>query len=127
MPQIRILVVDDEPLIRLITVDALTAAGYDVSEAATAAEAMMKFSGNPTFAAAIIDLGLPDRPGDALVNDIRAASPALPIVIASGRGDAQLVRRFRADAQTRILPKPYGEEALINALVALGVAIAHDE
>jgi DNA-binding NtrC family response regulator len=125
MPGARILVVEDEPLIRMIAVEALQDAGFGVAEAASAAEAMAHLVGDDLrFDAAIIDIGLPDRPGDMLAEDIRAVRPDLPIVIASGRGDAQLAHRFSADPQVRILGKPYHNEALSEALAALGVRSA---
>ncbi len=124
-PGARILVVEDEPLIRMIAVEALLDAGFGVDEAANAAEAMAHLGGGALrFDAAIIDIGLPDRPGDRLAEDIRAIWPDLPIVIASGRGDAQLADRFAADPQVRILGKPYHNEALCDALATLGVRSA---
>jgi hypothetical protein len=38
--------------------------------------------------AVIVDMGLPDRKGDALVQEIRSIYPLLPIVIAGGQGRA---------------------------------------
>jgi DNA-binding response OmpR family regulator len=125
IPGARILVVEDEPLIRMIAVEALLDAGFEVGEAANAAEAMAHLDrGDVRFDAAIIDIGLPDRPGDLLAQDIRAVWPDLPIVIASGRGDAQIADRFSADRRVRILGKPYHNEALCDALAALGVRSA---
>ncbi|MCW3474883.1 response regulator [Limobrevibacterium gyesilva] len=118
----RILVVEDEPLIRMVAVDTLRDAGFQVEEAASAAEAMAKVhDGGWRFDAAIIDIGLPDRPGDKLVLEIRATWPDLPIVIASGHDRAQFIGRFTSDSQLRVVSKPYNNEALSDALAALGI------
>jgi two-component SAPR family response regulator len=47
--------------------------------------------------AAIIDVGLPDRRGDALVAEMRAIKPSLPIVIASGYEEERLRDRFKLE------------------------------
>ena len=64
-----ILVVEDELLVRMFAVDALEDAGFRVLEAGTAAEAMKALNGATNVRAALIDMGLPDRPGDHLRAD----------------------------------------------------------
>jgi DNA-binding LytR/AlgR family response regulator len=74
-------------------------------------------------AAAIVDIGLPDRPGDALVKDIRARYPDLPIVIASGQGEAALHETFKDVERIAILSKPYFGDRLRAALMSLNVGV----
>src|SRR5688572_13101128 len=89
-----ILVVEDEFLVRMFTVDALEDAGFRVVQAGTAAEAMAALRGTTDFGAALVDIGLPDRPGDQLAEEIHALRADLPIVIASGRSSRELRERF---------------------------------
>jgi DNA-binding NarL/FixJ family response regulator len=49
---------------------------------------------NDDVCTAIIDIGLPDRRGDALVAEVRAINPSLPIVIASGYVEEALREGF---------------------------------
>lgn len=79
----RILVVDDEPQIQRFLKPALSAAGYDVVEAATGAEALKAVA---TLAPDLIvlDLGLPDMDGKEIIASLRGWSE-LPIVILSAR------------------------------------------
>lgn len=114
------LIVEDETLVRMAAVDALEESGFAVEEAGNAREAMAKFSGS-TFAAAIIDLGLPDRPGDQVAAEMRAARRDFPILVASGRSDAELQARFASDGRVALVGKPYTSTALIEALLKLGV------
>ena len=119
----RILIVEDEALIRLFVADTLEDAGFRPEEADTAAQAASKLDAeNPGFAAAIIDLGLPDKPGDVLADETRARWPDLPIVIASGRDRNELVHRFNGDSRIAVLGKPYTSEMLLSTLRALGVS-----
>jgi CheY-like chemotaxis protein len=117
----RVLVIEDEPLICALALEALSDFGYIADDAASAAEALAKLGDSP-FDAVIIDVGLPDRPGDALAEEVRARWPALIIVMASGYDGVELARRFAADPLVRIVTKPYSIEALHAALLALGVA-----
>lgn len=120
----RLLLVEDEALIRMIIVEILRDDGYEVSEASSSSEAASHLTGDtPFFDAAIVDVGLPDRPGDVLVEEIRARFPDLPIVMASGLDGVQLAHRFSGDARIRVVAKPYSEAALYSALAELGIAV----
>ncbi|WP_310188021.1 response regulator [Mesorhizobium sp. BE184] len=79
----RILVVDDEPRIRRFLRLALEAAGYDVVEATTGAEAL-KAAVTAAPALVILDLGLPDMDGKDVISRLRAWSQ-VPIIILSAR------------------------------------------
>lgn len=119
-----ILLVEDELLVRMFAVDALEDAGFRVLEAGTAAEAMKALNGAANVRAALIDMGLPDRPGDQLADEIQALRPDLPIVIASGRSGRELRERFAASPRIAILVKPYTAPLLLETLAGVGVAPA---
>jgi two-component system KDP operon response regulator KdpE len=79
----RILVVDDEPQIQRFLRPALTAAGYEVIEAGTGAEAL-KAAATAAPDIVILDLGLPDMDGKDVIAKLRAWSD-VPIIILSAR------------------------------------------
>lgn len=79
----RILVVDDEPQIQRFLKPALNAAGYEVVEAATGAEAL-KAVATAAPDVVILDLGLPDMDGKDVVAQLRGWSD-IPIIILSAR------------------------------------------
>jgi two-component system, OmpR family, KDP operon response regulator KdpE len=79
----RILVVDDEPQIQRFLKPALNAAGYDVIEALSGAEAL-KAVATAAPDVIILDLGLPDMDGKEVIAQIRGWS-RLPIIILSAR------------------------------------------
>jgi len=122
MSTIRILIVEDEPLIRLFVMDSLEEYGFQVLEADTAAEATkMLTAENGSVDAVIIDVGLPDRPGDVLAGELRTKWANLPIVIASGRDVNEFAKPFGQDARVAVLGKPYSTEMLLDALRKVGV------
>jgi two-component system KDP operon response regulator KdpE len=79
----RILVVDDEPQIQRFLKPALTAAGYDVIEAGTGAEALRAVATRAPDLV-ILDLGLPDMDGKEVIANLRGWSD-LPVIILSAR------------------------------------------
>lgn len=83
MNQSRILVVDDEPQIQRFLKPSLMAAGYEVVEAGTGAEAL-KAVATQAPDLVILDLGLPDMDGKDVIASLRAWSD-IPIVILSAR------------------------------------------
>ncbi len=118
----RVLVVEDEELVRMVAADALKELGYRVEEAGSATEAANKVRvAGAHIDAAIIDIGLPDRRGDALAAELRALYADLPIVIASGYTESALQERFGKDPLLRFLTKPYDIERLGKTLRSLGV------
>jgi DNA-binding response OmpR family regulator len=118
----RVLIVEDEMLVRMFAVDALEDAGFQVLQAGDAHEATTALDGATDLAAVIVDMGLPDRPGDQLATEMRARLQDLPILIASGRSERELKERFAADKRIGVLVKPFTASMLVNALAALGIS-----
>ena len=80
-----ILVIDDEPQIHRFLGPALEAAGYAALRAETAREGLrLATSRGP--ACVLLDLGLPDMDGEAIIRRIRSWS-AMPILVISARSD----------------------------------------
>lgn len=117
----RVLIVEDEMLVRMFAVDALEDAGFQVLQAGDAAEAVNAIHGAGDVEAVIVDMGLPDRSGDQLAAEMRAQRQDLPILIASGRSERELKDRFATDPRVGVLVKPYTAGMLIAALSSLGV------
>lgn len=118
----RLLIVEDEVLVRMFAVDALEDAGFQVEQASTGAEALAlleRLKGD--IGAVVIDLGLPDRPGDEVALQMRTISRDIPILIASGRSEKELRERFQVDGRVGIMVKPFTGPMLVAALEDLGI------
>ena len=83
----RVLIVDDEPQIRRFLRNSLPPHGYECIEAATGAEALAAFAKEKPDAV-ILDLGLPDKDGFGVIQQIRE-SALTPIVVLSARSDVE--------------------------------------
>ena len=118
-----LLFVEDDAMMRGLMADALQDSGFRVLQAATGREAITRLRlGAGSIDAAVVDLGLPDMRGDELVGELRAIDTRLPIVIASGYGEATMRTRFADDPLLRFLEKPYVSTQLEDLLRDLGVA-----
>ena len=121
-----VLLVEDEALIRFAALDALEELGFRVKEANTVVEARAAMQmPDEVVDAVIVDVGLPDGRGDDLAAELRAADQRLPIVIASGYGEAQFRARFPNDPMMAFLDKPYEHTQLERVLARLGVKGKH--
>lgn len=106
MSQERILVVDDEPQILRFLKPSLTAAGYEVLTAETAADAL-KLAALKSPDVILLDLGLPDRDGKEVIRELRTWS-ATPIIVVSARDrEAEKVDAFDLGADDYV-NKPFG-------------------
>lgn len=120
----KILVVEDEPLVRLLAVSILEEAGWRCVEAPTGELGLDHMRRQPDqFAAALVDLGLPGKPGDEIAAEMLKLRAELPIVIVSGHEESTIRARVSGDA-IGVVAKPYTAPALIDALSKLGVVPA---
>jgi DNA-binding response OmpR family regulator len=109
-------------LLSLLVTDMLSERGFVVEAAANFKEAVLKArSMHQELAAAVVDLGLPDRPGDELVGELRALRSDLPIVLATGYADEVIRQRFPPLARLQILSKPFNSNELMAAFERIGV------
>jgi PAS domain S-box-containing protein len=124
----RVLLVEDEPLIQMLAVEYLENMGLRVDTAGSAAEAMNKLQLVPGGVdAVILDLGLPDRRGDDLLREIRTVHGALPILLATGQGMANLREEFKNEKGIAFVTKPYSALDLRLGLRKLGIHVAASE
>ena len=116
----HILVVEDEAPIRRLLATTLEAEGYQVFAAATAREGET-LAGNRRIDLFLIDLGLPDRDGVALIRQLRTWTRR-PIIVLSARSqERQKVEALDAGADD-YLSKPFGVAELH---ARLRVALRH--
>ena len=88
MPGLRILVVDDEPMVRSVAAQLLRLRGFVVDEASTALEAL-RMSSMQTFDLILTDLGMPEMSGSELARQVKKKNPSLPIILVTGHTDAE--------------------------------------
>ena len=112
----KILIVDDEPQIQRFLRAGLPPHGYDCIEAATAADALKQFARERPDAV-ILDLGMPDRDGFAVIQDIRSHG-LTPIVVLSARSDVEGKVRALEMGADDFVTKPFDMAELLARLKA---------
>jgi DNA-binding response OmpR family regulator len=108
VPQRTVLVVDDDPAIRLLCRVNLELDGHSVTEAGTlddAREAMVE----DTFDLVILDVHVAGGDGRDLLAELRRSKPELPVALLTGSADRSELVRTGADA---LIPKPFTLEEL---------------
>jgi len=111
MRPLRIMVVDDEELVRRGTAEMLRSLGHDVTEAEGGAEALVTLATIPGIELVVTDYKMPRMDGADLARRIREVHPGLPILLISGyTGAAESV------AGLLRLNKPFGLTELAEAL-----------
>jgi CheY-like chemotaxis protein len=110
----RVLVVEDEYLIRMLLEDMLAELGYDVAAAVDSIAKASAFATDGEFDVAILDVNL-DGEEIFPVADI-LAKRGLPFVFVSGHGEQSLLERFRGRPS---LQKPFQSEQIKTTLAKL--------
>jgi len=117
----RILVIDDDPVVRGMLVEMLQREGYDVDEAEDGRAGMKRFRERPS-ALVITDVVMPEQEGLETLMQLRQSAQPVKVMAISGGGrvgaDAYLnsARTLGADA---ILAKPFGREELLDLVTKL--------
>lgn len=107
----RVLLVEDEVVLRMSTTDMLERLGCFVSGVGSGEHALELLSKDETFDLLLTDLGLPGMSGEELATAVRRQFPRLPVVIASGYG-----RPLAATEGFQFVSKPYSSVDLQQAL-----------
>jgi DNA-binding NtrC family response regulator len=121
-PPLRVLVVDDELLIRWSLGEALRAAGYTVVEGRDANEARRAIGdGARPPDVVVLDYRLPDSNDLALLTTIRREAPGTPVILMTAHGTAELIDGALALGVYRVVSKPF-EVHDMTSLVAEALA-----
>ncbi|RWX74802.1 PAS domain S-box protein [Neorhizobium lilium] len=112
--KLSVLVVEDEPLIRMATVDMLEELGHAVCEAGAGQQALdMLDKSQPDIV--LTDLGLPGMDGETFCHEIRRRWPKVAIIFATGKDQGPALGDR---SRTALLRKPFGVDELKTALAA---------
>lgn len=115
---VRILVVEDEPLLRDMLDDALTLARAQVTSTPDGAVAWRAWQAG-TFDLVLSDYRMPDCTGLELLERIRTTGAATPFILISGQGLEGQEAALMRDPRVRLLPKPFELPRLVDLMVEL--------
>ncbi|MEA3039049.1 MAG: two-component system, response regulator PdtaR [Sphingomonadales bacterium] len=116
-----VLIVDDEPLIRMAAADTVADAGVASFEAADGGEALELIEEHPEIALVVTDVEMPGMDGVTLARRACTLRPELGIIVTSARGEVSRPDLPRGGA---FLAKPYGTRQLL-ALIRDKLGLVH--
>ncbi len=117
LPSLRVLVVEDDELVRRLTVRRLRYLGHKVLQAANADEALQVFKAHPDIELLMTDMIMPDSlSGHELALLLRRRQPELRVIIASGYSEQLEALEKLPEERMVFLRKPYDNHQLKDAL-----------
>ncbi|MBX7210966.1 MAG: response regulator [Verrucomicrobiaceae bacterium] len=129
-PSSRILVLEDDPLVRSLITRNLTSQGFDVGESAEGSETVRLYQeamheGRP-YDLVVLDLSIPNGMGGVrAMEKLRSFDPNVLAIVSSGYSDDPVMAKPAAYGFAAVLPKPYEPVDLLrlvkNVLSARGV------
>lgn len=117
----KILLVEDEDVVRTIAERALVRAGYTVVTAIHGADGLTRMAGARDIDLVISDVMMPEMDGPTMAARIRETRPDIPVLFMSGYAEEQL-RQSIALANVGFLPKPFSVNQLLEAVEAIRAA-----
>ncbi|MEO1084562.1 MAG: response regulator [Acidobacteriota bacterium] len=103
-----LLIVDDEPGVRLVLERMLKRLGYEVLSAETAHRGLDAVAEHAEISLIVLDLGLPDMKGEAVLERLADMGSRLPVLVSSGASAEELDELMAAQsAVAGVLRKPF--------------------
>jgi CheY-like chemotaxis protein len=114
---VRVLLVDDEEMLRESTSEALATLGAEVILAADGQEAVnIIFDQKDSIDLVFMDLTMPRMDGRQAFQEIRKIAPAMPVILTSGYNEQESIQHFIGRGLAGFLQKPYTLKALGETL-----------
>ena len=110
----HLLVVEDDKSVRAAVVRGLRSAGYTVTEARNADEALKALRADQSIDLLITDMVMPGKPGATLLTEARAHRPGLPAIVLSGYSEQFGGETWRVPQRAVFVEKPVSPTELIR-------------
>ena len=115
-----VLVVDDEPVIRMLVAEILNELGYSALEAADGAAALQVLRSAVRIDLLVTDVGLPgDMNGRQVADAGRVGRPGLKVLFITGYAETAVLSHGQLDPGMHVLTKPFAMEALAGRIKQL--------
>ncbi len=121
----RVLLVEDEDMVRAVAERALVRAGYTVTTAADGEEGLEKVEAGGHFDIIVSDVVMPGMNGPAMAREVRKKLPQMPVLFMSGYAEEQLRKDIDLDG-VEFLPKPFTVQQICDKVGAVLAAAQPD-
>jgi DNA-binding NtrC family response regulator len=118
LPSLRVLIVDDEPLIRWSLSETLSASGHSVIEACDGETAVRTLSeGKEPVDVIVLDYRLPDSNDLNLLSTLRRLAPFSQIIMMTAFGTPEMTNGALSLGAYRVVPKPFEMHDMANLVL----------
>ncbi|MGV8041358.1 MAG: sigma-54-dependent transcriptional regulator [Thermoanaerobaculaceae bacterium] len=108
----RVLIVDDEPVLQDVLSTLLRREGFDVAQAQTAADAL-RLADEAEVDLVLLDLMLPDRPGMEVLRELKARDPEVVVIVITAYSSVETAITAMRDGAFHYIPKPFKNQEVI--------------
>jgi signal transduction histidine kinase/CheY-like chemotaxis protein len=115
---VRVLLVEDDALVRMANAAVLDEAGIMVSEASSGEEALALLEEDEGIGVLVTDFAMPGMTGADLTRLVRSHRPGLPVLIVTGYAEKAVLQDLGREPGIRILSKPIPPKALVGHIMA---------
>lgn len=116
MKSAKILVVEDERLLRWALKQRLEQAGYRVLEAGTGKEALRQFGDGVDVV--LLDIKLPDANGFDLLHNIKQVCPHCEVIVMTSLSAREAQQRADKEGTFRLVEKPFELDEMVEAVAS---------
>ncbi|WP_439491797.1 ATP-binding protein, partial [Blastomonas fulva] len=111
----RLLLVEDEDMVRAVAERALTRQGFTVVTATDGEDGLERLTDSGPFDLVVSDVVMPNLDGPGMAMEMRKRMPGLPILFMSGYAEETLRQSISID-QVHFLPKPFSVAQIVDAV-----------
>jgi len=113
---IRILIVDDDEMLRSSLAEILEEAGYEIVEAGNGAIALNTLKQDAAFDVVLTDMKMPEMDGPALLGEVRSQYPDVAVIMMTGEGTITTAVQAMRDGAVNYLLKPTNKRQLLESV-----------
>jgi signal transduction histidine kinase len=121
VPRLRILLVEDEAIVREVVAAQLSDEGYEVATAQDGTSALALLDGGTQFGSVVTDFNMPGMNGIELIRKIRSRGLTIPTILLTGNAEDDINLTLEPDVAHRfaVIRKPVSGAELADRVVAL--------
>jgi DNA-binding NtrC family response regulator len=108
----RILIVDDEPVLQDVLSTLLRREGFQVVQATTAADALRQVE-EVEVDLVLLDMMLPDRPGIDVLRELKARDPEMVVVVITAYSSVETAITAMREGAFHYIPKPFKNQEVV--------------
>ena len=113
----RVLIIDDEEVVRDLVAEILSTAGYETATAEDGDAGIAAYRRSP-FDVVVTDILMPVKDGLQVISELKGDDPNVRIIATAAMGDEALKEAIRIGAN-RTLPKPFKIDAMLEDVESL--------